>query len=253
MIGWDGEKELTFTVTDALLSPVGFAILSGAGLFKGASGTTEKVHYHMTTNAIVDTDGIDLTDALATDDKIDGNAPLYVILTEADGSITGEFIKGCAVDTTGKKITGTFTAYDGKTVMVDYYVIKSAAAASELIIDAENFSGYFYVEADTLFRDQATGVDLPANLTFPNVKIQSNFTFSMSPTGDPGTFDFAMDAFPGYTYFDKTRKVLCVIQILDDGTSSTSDTDSVMKHVDTTTDDSLLDEHTDSMTAASGS
>ena len=24
-----------------------------------------------------------------------------------------------------------------------------------------------------------------------------------------------MDAFPGYTYFDKTKKVLCVLQIVD--------------------------------------
>lgn len=29
------------------------------------------------------------------------------------------------------------------------------------------------------------------------------------------TFDFTMDAFPGYTYFDKTKKVLCALQIVD--------------------------------------
>ena len=35
-------------------------------------------------------------------------------------------------------------------------------------------------------------------------------------TGDPSSFDFAMDAFPGYTYFDKSKKVLCVLQIAGD-------------------------------------
>ena len=30
------------------------------------------------------------------------------------------------------------------------------------------------------------------------------------------TFSFTLDAFPGYTYFDKTKKVLCAIQIVDD-------------------------------------
>ena len=35
LIAWEGEKTLTFTVEDALLSPIGFSVLSGAGLFKG--------------------------------------------------------------------------------------------------------------------------------------------------------------------------------------------------------------------------
>ena len=100
--------------------------------------------------------------------------------------------------------------------MVDYYVQKKANKVSEMQIDAGNFAGYYYVEADTLFRRQSDGKDLPANLTFPNVKIQSNFTFSMASTGDPSTFTFTMDAFPGYTYFNRTNKVLCAIQVVDD-------------------------------------
>ena len=38
LMAWEGEKQLTFTVEDALLSPIGFAILSGAGLFKNGDG-----------------------------------------------------------------------------------------------------------------------------------------------------------------------------------------------------------------------
>ena len=34
LISWEGEKTLTFTVEDALLSPMGLSILSGAGLIK---------------------------------------------------------------------------------------------------------------------------------------------------------------------------------------------------------------------------
>ena len=41
LITWEGERTLTFTVEDALLSPIGFAILSGAGLFKKEG---QKVH-----------------------------------------------------------------------------------------------------------------------------------------------------------------------------------------------------------------
>ena len=35
LIAWEGEKTLTFTVEDALISPLGLSILSGAGLIKG--------------------------------------------------------------------------------------------------------------------------------------------------------------------------------------------------------------------------
>ena len=71
---------------------------------------------------------------------------------------------------------------------------------------------------------------MPATLTFPNVKIQSNFTFSMASTGDPSTFTFTMDAFPGYTMFDRTKQVLCVIQIVEDAKSGTTTRKSVMPH-----------------------
>ena len=116
--------------------------------------------------------------------------------------------------------------------MVDYYVLKDAAKVTELQIDAEKFAGYFYVEADTLFRAQKDGKDYPANITLPNVKIQSNWTFSMASTGDPSTFTFTMDAMPGYTYFDQTKKVLCVIQVVEDSNSSTAEAVSVMGHVE---------------------
>ncbi len=217
LIAWEGEKTLTFTVEDALLSPIGFAILSGAGLIKGAG--EEKVHVHATTSAYVSSTGeIDLTDALGANDKICEDAPLFVMGVEADGSLNGNFYTGATVTGEGKKITISGEEAKGQTVMVDYYVIKSSAKVSEIQIDAENFAGYYYVEADTLFRRQADGVDMPANITIPNVKIQSNFTFSMASTGDPSTFTFTMDAFPDYTRFDHSKKVLAAIQIIKDAT-----------------------------------
>jgi hypothetical protein len=55
---------------------------------------------------------------------------------------------------------------------------------------------------------------MPAEFIIPNCKIQSNFTFTMASSGDPSTFTFTMDAFPDYTRFDRTKKVLAAIQII---------------------------------------
>ena len=265
LIAWEGDKTLTFTVTDALISPVSLSMLSGAGLVK-SKGT--KVHVHATTAATMKVQGttgtIDLLEALrefgavssttaGTDGKVTidagTDAPLYIIKTEDDGSITGDIVVGSAVtyapsvdtdtnEVTSAVLTITSPKWNSSTgaaisndvnVLVDYYVIKDSEKVSEIQLTAQDFAGYYYVEADTLFRSQATGVDMPANLTFPNVKVQSGFTISMAGTGDPSTFDFTMDAFPGYTYFDKSKQVLCVIQVVEDSLAATTSSHTVME------------------------
>ena len=247
LIAWEGEKTLTFTVEDALLSPVSFAMLSGAGVVKGTS--TQLVHFHQTTNAVATAGAagtadagkvvIDLTDALESTEVICNTAPIFIVGLDDYDDLTGEVSYGWGVDTAtatkGKRLIRTITGSQDAddftgAFLVDYYVEKKADEVSELQIDAERFGGYFYVEADTLFRRQIDGKDLPANLTLPNVKIQSNFTFSMSATGDPSTFTFTMDAFPGFTYFNHTNKVLCAIQIVDDATEVKKDAQPLFPH-----------------------
>ncbi len=41
-----------------------------------------------------------------------------------------------------------------------------------------------------------------------------------------------MDAFPGYTFFDKTKQILCVMQVVEDAEGSTTNWKSVMPHED---------------------
>lgn len=276
LIAWEGEKTLTFTVTDALISPVSLAMLSGAGLIKEGG---QRVHVHATTATTMTVENnagtIDLTDALVEFGPLTGDnaitvdagvdAPIFIIRTEDDGSITGDIVVSGAANpgisyaydsdtgkatltvptpkwnsSTGQNVAGSVN------VLVDYYVIKKSENVSEIQITPGDFAGYYYVEADTLFRAQATGIDMPANLTFPNVKIQSGFTISMAGTGDPSTFDFTMDAFPGYTYFDKSKQVLCVIQIVEDSLAATAVGRSVMLNND-------VIEHSDPMLGDSDS
>ena len=257
LIAWEGEKTLTFTVTDALISPISLSVLSGAKLTK--KSRTNKVHVHATSNVTMTVTGttgtIDLSSVLpdfGANVSVDSgdDAPIYLMMTDTDGSLTGGMItsgtSASPLDITFDGTTSTLTVNNPivkgatgtngdpvpattGTYFLDYYVIKNAAAVSELQLTPEDFAGYYYVEADTLFRQQSTGVDMPANLTFPNVKIQSNMTITMAGTGDPSTFDFTMDAFPGYTYFDKKKKVLCVIQIIEDvGAVAEAEAESVM-------------------------
>lgn len=121
----------------------------------------------------------------------------------------------------GDAIRDIFKAGGRTTVLVDYYVEK-IMNTQQIEITADKFGGTYYIEGSTLFRTQQ-GIDMPAEFVIPNGKVQSNFTFSMAATGDPSTFTFTVDAMPDYTRFDKTKKVLAAIQIVEDGAISDAD------------------------------
>jgi hypothetical protein len=44
LVAWEGERTVTFTMEDALISPEGFMILSGAGLIEASATSTIKQH-----------------------------------------------------------------------------------------------------------------------------------------------------------------------------------------------------------------
>ena len=206
LIAWEGEKTLTFTVEDALLSPIGFAVLSGAGLFNLDNHKTAMVH--CTAVGQLDTEG-----SLEVDEPISDKAPIFVTSLE-QGSIGAKLTATIEAGADGKNRIVTVAGHTGQ-VFVDYYTERETGV-TEIQIDAGNFAGFYYVEASTLFRREEDGKDMPAEIVFPRVKIQSNFTFNMAATGDPSTFTFTMDAFPAYTMFDKKKKVLCAIQVVAD-------------------------------------
>ena len=246
LVAWEGERTVTFTMEDALISPEGFMILSGAGLIDATED--EPVYQHMTET--VDKSNVSVNNGVATinlseapylpDDRYDNFA--YVMFMKGGEIVSEPYIPVHGDDAVSDNGDGTFTItvqshnnyvstvegeltedeehkydvvgafpeYDS--VMVDYYV-ERVGNAQQIEITADKFGGNYYLEASTLFRDQ-NGVDMPAEFIIPNCKIQSNFTFTMASSGDPSSFTFTMDAFPDYTKFNKVKKVLAAIQII---------------------------------------
>ena len=215
LLAWEGEKSVTFTMEDALLSPLGFSILSGAGLVDAAKvDGGMKVHTTLTT--VVDvTSGINVNLAELTGKEI-AEEKAYAFIMK-DGQIVERLkpatpSEGSVTFTRNVKASGPLTGE--QTVMVDFYV-KVKTGAVEMTIEPDKFGGFYYLEASTLFRRQDNGQDMAAAFVIPKVKIQSNFTFSMASSGDPSTFTFTMDAFPDYTKFDPTKQVLFALQIIE--------------------------------------
>jgi hypothetical protein len=220
LMAWEGERTVTFTMEDALISPAGFMILSGAGLVEADTNSTIKVHTTEQTNKVaVKDEGEGKVVTITLENKPftqAGEDYVYVMLLDSNGEIATEpYIPD--VDSENKTLTlksrDDLDAFqDGSIVLVDYYVERTGGV-SEITITPDKFGGYYYLEASTLFRN-TDGVDMPAEFVIPNCKIQSNFTFTMASSGDPSTFTFTIDAFPDYTRFDPTKKVLAAIQII---------------------------------------
>ena len=237
LMAWEGERTVTFTMEDALISPAGFMILSGAGLIEASEGKTIKVHTTEQTDAVtvVDAD-IDSVEIVLEEEPFfsDDEDFVYVMLLKNGEVDTEPFIpskkegnkitlEASWTDARGNARVNDLTPFmEAKAseliVLVDYYVERTGGV-SEVTITPDKFGGYYYLEASTLFRN-TDGVDMPAEFIIPNCKIQSNFNFTMASSGDPSTFTFTIDAFPDYTRFDKTKKVLAAIQIVTESESA---------------------------------
>lgn len=245
LVAWEGERTVTFTMEDALISPEGFMILSGAGLVEASANNKIKQHITQTvdktrdivpanTEKDIKTDGLIIPVSYAPylDNKHKDDDYVYVFFMK-DGEIISEPYlahEGVTTGDTGFSVTvkgfarSTGAAYTTNdlendyakcdSVMVDYYTERESGA-KQIEITADKFGGNYYLEASTLFRNQ-DGVDMPAEFIIPNCKIQSNFNFTMASSGDPSTFTFTMDAFPDYTRFDHSKKVLAAIQIIEE-------------------------------------
>lgn len=214
LIAWEGDKTLTLTMEDALISKAGLALLTGAKLMTLSADDGKKTFVHTTELCTVETAGeVTVSKAVATDP----NTPVFYAETDDVGTVTGAFKSASA---SGKKISSEGLK-QGASVLVDYYIEKNSGVT---LVDIEEsaFGGNFYFEGSTLWRD-TDGIDYPAEFIIPNGHIQSNFTFAMSSTGDPSTFTFTVDAFPGTTVYDRKKRVLAAMQIIDDAKNDTSE------------------------------
>ena len=253
LVAWEGERTVTFNMEDALISPEGFMILSGAGLIDASADKPLYQHHVEQTDDFNPETGVvkvsykpylpmgkkdnyayimlvkngeiisepyipvHLSDQEAAEMVADENGKFSITISshtnygDPTASNFNDAVAGEYVHTGEIAFAEQIALADA--VLVDYYEEKTSNAR-QIEITPDKFGGNFYLEAETLFRTQE-GVDLPAIFTIPNCKIQSNFTFTMASSGDPSTFNFVMDAFPDYTRFDHSKKVLATIQMFD--------------------------------------
>ena len=204
LIAWDGDKEVTFTMEDALLSPMSIAVLVGANEVK-----TEISRKHIAKVYNINSNG----DVELSYNPIKGTTIFFCNPDDVSEQLA-DAIK--VTDTTTFNL-GAIPALANKKVLIDYYAAIGdsdkdfkAKAKTQIEISPQAFGNGFYLEGETLFREASR--DYAAEFIIPSCRVQSTFNFTMASTGDPSTFTFTMDAFPD-TIVGGTEKVLAAIQI----------------------------------------
>ena len=151
LVAWEGERTVTFTMEDALISPAGFMILSGAGLIEASENKTIKVHATEQTDAVeVATVGDQVTGVTITLDEEpyfkEGEDFIYVMATTDGEPVTEPYIPATK---DGKTITLKSTDdlsvfYEGCVVLVDYYVERKSGA-QQIEITPDKFGENYYL------------------------------------------------------------------------------------------------------------
>ena len=88
LVAWEGERTLTFTMEDALISPAGFMILSGAGLVEAGASTPIYVHTTETTTVSSVADGVVTIELTQTPYVNSAEDLVYVMFLDENGEVS---------------------------------------------------------------------------------------------------------------------------------------------------------------------
>ena len=207
LISWDYGKEITVSLEDALFSAKSMAIMFGNGKASNPiSGTVLRVAVARkgtdTANTFVEVDMKETAGDGAVRTKVwfgptvptgqSGKtfeqAGLKIArLTNADGSVSEDYIKG--TDTTTATLEECKTFMDalaqGEKVFVTYQL---SVNKTEIVISGDSFPGTYYVTGDTYARSDISGKDQFFQFIIPKAKVTSENTITLEAEGDPSVF-----------------------------------------------------------------
>jgi len=193
---WDYDRESAMTISDALLSPKSFEILSGNATVTGAA----TIYMRQSTVWIADPDD---------NTKMINQGSLYPLTATAGGAITLAYTPleaaadilvyelsddgGTALAAgalVGKVLTNV--AWANKK-LVAYFSYNSGVNATTYSITSSAFPSTYRIVGDTVIRNAETSKDEAFQMVINRAKIKADFKLDFKSDGDPSTFDMNID------------------------------------------------------------
>lgn len=217
LISWDYGKEITVTLTDALISLESLRFMMG-GAIKRAD-TESEVWVHYTEEVIVKAGGKiplpkdHLDDSKTLTPKATVGHPIRFInyggglnsttagtrtqIVCASGNTSGVAMTDEAVlnfYNAAAGITSGVVATEGDRVRIFWEEPETTKdAAVEITISPSTFPGTYRIVGDTFIRSQKTGADEAFQFVINKAKVASNVTLTLEAEGDPSTFEMTLN------------------------------------------------------------
>lgn len=196
---WEDRSEMTFTLSEGVMSPVGMSILTSSKML-----TKEKAHngnlYIPKKEGPFELDTFKKNYILSYEPAREKNIFCYeyendVIQKKVNFSLDGKIL----------------TIEDGdinKNYLIDYY-FRYGESALCYLIEKERFNGTFLLEAKFYTKDENDGINVTNIITMPKVRVVSDINLRLGERADPTTSVFNIIAMPDKT--DASRELIAEI------------------------------------------
>lgn len=210
LVTWDFGKEITLSLTDALLSFESARLMLGGKLRDSGSVTQDKpVEVHYTAQITVPTTVTGNTVKVSSVENPSTKADFLPADLEAkEGTLkfinlTQGFRGTATFAAEGEGGTYTLTPRDENATVaandiirlfwvVEKYESSEGNRAVEITISPNTFPGTYKIVGDTFMRSEADGKDYPFQFIIGKAKVMSEVTINMEAEGDPSTFDMTI-------------------------------------------------------------
>lgn len=214
LISWDYGKEITVTLTDALISLESLRFMMGGAIHRPDTAKNDKVVVRYTEEVVIAEDGkINIPIDHITGEKfarpIVGTTTHPIRLINYGGGVNSasagsrtQITSGTLTDGASITFTNPAMGVSGIAPKVGDHVrifweeeVSSNADkdyAVEVTISPDTFPGTYRVVGDTFMRSQATGKDEAFQFVISKAKVQSNITLTLEAEGDPSTFEMTL-------------------------------------------------------------
>ena len=246
LITWDYGKEITLTLTDALISLESLRFMLGGAIHR-PSVDSDKVVVHYTEEVVIEEDGkinkpIDHITGKKFARAIVGTTthPIRLInygggTDSASAGSRTQITNGTLND--GASLTFTNPALNisgiapkvGDHVRIFWEEEVSQAAdkdyAVEVTISPDTFPGTYRVVGDTFMRSQETGADEAFQFVIAKAKVASNVTITLEAEGDPSTFEMQLTVLRSSNERGENEMMKLIRYSMTDTSSGNSDKD----------------------------
>lgn len=188
IMGFNGNREGTVKLQDALFTTQVLAMMTGNGLVTASQNIYTRDALTVATNS-----------ATLRYTPVNTGALIGVYKLNADNTHGTELVYTSSTLSTGKySISGkNISLFSGDIAnggqIVAYYQNATDPTASKISITSDKFSGTYKVVMDCLVRDAVTQNDFAAQVIIYNAKMTNDWSLSMASTGDPSNFDLDLE------------------------------------------------------------